>query len=290
MHVCVPLHATPPSAPCPPPVSGADDIGTEESDDKCPLSGNKADDKWAGAQAAPLRCNNRRWMASCPPTLPPLPPVPVMGAHPAPPAQEGAKSPAWAPITAGQDTQAMKPGSPRGCPWQRNKAVHTAEAGDSLGSRLPAARICSCAHTCPAHTPSTCVLALCTCSSCLGTTPPLQVHRYMLLCHAWAHICHPDLVHTHQHKAMHTHAPAHLYALNMSAHAWIWDYVHMQAEMLARGHKPLYTSLCTQFRASKHTHTHMQKIQMHQQIPTKGLHVGWVLWSYNDEYDTIPVF
>lgn len=49
--------------PPPPSVSGADDIGAEESDDKCPLSANEADDKWAGARAAPLRCNNRRWMA-----------------------------------------------------------------------------------------------------------------------------------------------------------------------------------------------------------------------------------
>lgn len=174
MHVCVPLHATPPSAPCPPPVSGADDTGTEESDDKCPLSANEAGDKWVGARAAPLRCNNRRWMAWCPPTLPPLPPVLVAGAHPAPPAQEGAKPPAWAPITAGQDTQAMEPWSPCGCPWQRNKAVHTAEAGDSLGGHLPAARTHSCAHTWPAHMPSTCVLALCTCSSYLGTNPPYR--------------------------------------------------------------------------------------------------------------------
>jgi hypothetical protein len=53
--------------PRPAAVSGADDIGAEESDDKCPLSANEADDKWAGARAAPLRCNNRRWMAWRPP-------------------------------------------------------------------------------------------------------------------------------------------------------------------------------------------------------------------------------
>lgn len=36
----------------------------EESDDKCPLSGNEACDKSHGAsRAAPLRCNKKRWMA-----------------------------------------------------------------------------------------------------------------------------------------------------------------------------------------------------------------------------------
>lgn len=73
VRACAPVRDPPPPSPPSLPVSSADDIGAEESDDKCPLSANEADDKWAGARAAPLRCNNRRWMAWRPHPHPPPP-------------------------------------------------------------------------------------------------------------------------------------------------------------------------------------------------------------------------
>lgn len=78
VRACAHGHDTPqpPHPASTPPVNGADDIGAEESDDKCPLSANEADDKWAGARAAPLRCNNRRWMAW---RHPPPTPTPCAG-------------------------------------------------------------------------------------------------------------------------------------------------------------------------------------------------------------------
>lgn len=100
--------------PPPPSVSCADDIGAEESDDKCPLSANEADDKWAGGRAAPLRCNNRRWMAWRPPPNP-YPPAPVTGADQALPTREGAEPPAW-PTKAGLRCPGLRAESPSSHP------------------------------------------------------------------------------------------------------------------------------------------------------------------------------
>lgn len=181
--VCICRNACPagPCACAPLPLSAALMTLAEESDDKCRLSANEADDKWAGARAAPLRCNNRRWMAWRPPPHP-HPPAPVTGADPAPPAGEGValRPPAANP---GRPAETPEPGAgrPRGRPRRRNKAARSAGAGGAWG--VPPARTRSCAHTWPAHAPAACVLARCTCDSCPGTIPTSlgQAHRRPLL-------------------------------------------------------------------------------------------------------------
>lgn len=83
---------------------------------------------------------------------------------------------------------------------RRKQAVHGV-------SGLPAARTRSCAHTWSAHAPAACVLALYTCSSCLGTAPTSWEHRHKPSCCAWADVCHPEPgAPTNTNPRMHSHA------------------------------------------------------------------------------------
>lgn len=205
--VCICRSACPadPCACAPLPLSAALMTLAEESDDKCPLSANEADDKWAGARAAPLRCNNRRWMAWRPPPHP-HPPAPVTGADPAPPAGEGAalRSPAANPD---RPAETPEPGAvrPRGRPRRRNKAERSAGAGGARG--VPPARTRSCAHTWPAHAPAACVLARCTCGSCPGTTPTsTALHR--LTSATWIFVYQRKFTQSHMYHLECLHIPA----------------------------------------------------------------------------------
>lgn len=208
--VCAPVlvHATPP----PPPVSGADDIGAEESDDKCPLSANEADDKWAGARAAPLRCNNRRWMAWRPPPTPtpcagngsPSGSTLPGGSHTACPAanhggpgrdaQAGSREPKQPPAAEEQSSELSRSRGRTGqpsCPRRGHAAVHT----HGLHTRQPPVSL----HGAPAAP--------------VQAQPPPHRTTDTCLCARHGHTSPPDLG-THPpaeiqaHRAMHTPTPA----------------------------------------------------------------------------------
>ncbi|XP_060026940.1 basic proline-rich protein-like [Erinaceus europaeus] len=135
------------------PVSGADDIGAEESDDKCPLSANEADDKWAGARAAPLRCNNRRWMAR-------RPPPPYAGNRsPVGSARWEGPAPRRPPLTRGGRPRPGGPGPPG--------TKRPARPGHSACSSCPGAAPPPPSHVLPCHASS--------CHPHRGTHPPARI-------------------------------------------------------------------------------------------------------------------
>lgn len=248
------MHATPTPAPPPTPprptapVSGADDIGAKESDDKCPLSANEADDKWAGARAAPLRCNNRRWMAwRRPPPYSPRPPTPspapVTGADLAPPALQGAEPPGR------QSPRGPKmPRPPSREPTRAPLAEEQSRALSGIRGRN-GRRAClrlghAAVHTHGLHTSqSPMPLHGAPAAPVQAQSPP---HGTMdtYFCAMHGHTSGTQISVHIQHKSVHTEPcipmhcnlctrlqkplmSAHMYTPNMPACAWTWKYVNI---------------------------------------------------------------
>lgn len=211
--VLLPATATPPL-----PVSGTDDIGAEESDDKCPLSANEADDKWVGARAAPLRCNNRRWMAWRP-LHHPYPSAPVTGSgsarpggsraarlaanhggaeKPRPWSQEPTRPPAAEEQSGALGGSRRRTGSPA-----RLRPGHAAVHTHGRRTRLPPVSL----HRAPAAP--------------VQAQPPPHGSTDTCFHTVHGHTSAPQIqVHTHPHKPMHTrqfvHAPTE--TTNVCAH------------------------------------------------------------------------
>lgn len=253
MPVCAPvlMHATPP------PVSSADDIGAEESDDKCPLSANEADDKWAGARAAPLRCNNRRWMAWRPP-----PPTPCAGngsrSGSARPGGSRASCLAANHCGRGRAAQARELRAQAAAPQRRNKAARSAGAGGALGVRLAGGQDTQlCTHMACTRTSRLCP---CTVHLQLPHLTGPRTHAFVpcMSIHLSPDLCTHPLTEIRVHRAIHLYPSAckactclqkpllsgHMYAVNMPAHTWIIC-VHISrnacAWTQALTHSPVHT-------------------------------------------------
>lgn len=182
-----------PMCVCPLPLSAALMTLAEESDDKCPLSANEADDKWAGARAAPLRCNNRRWMAWRPPPHP-HPAAPVTGADPAPPAGEGAAlRPRPAAANPGRRRRpSPKPGDHAAARGGGTKRRAQRAQGAHGASRLPGH---AAVHTHGRHTRQPPVSLHGAPAALVQAQPQPRKARHtgVLYCLAQAYVCHMDL-------------------------------------------------------------------------------------------------